>query len=87
MCPDIRVGTAKVKAFYAHLYDQSGVLGKVDGTIYFFGDDGTITEYEPDMANFCTVLGETSLADTQRIMDRLHGGATFICTHRAQEVS
>jgi hypothetical protein len=80
-------GTTKVKAFYAHLYDQSGVLGKVGGTIYFFGDDGSVTEYEPEMATFCTVLGETSSADTQQVMDRIHGGAAWICTHRAQEVT
>jgi hypothetical protein len=75
-------GTANVKAFYAHLYDEPGVLGKVDGVIYFFGDDGTITEYEPEMAPWTTVLGETSIADTQRIMDRLHGGSAAVACGR-----
>ena len=31
------------KAFFAHLYDASGVLAKVDGTLVFFADDGDIT--------------------------------------------
>jgi hypothetical protein len=74
--------TRKPVAFYAHLFGQSGMLGKVDGTIYFFGDNGDIMEYEPDMANFCTVLGETDIADTQKIMDRIHGGYAAIACHR-----
>ena len=80
-------GDQNIKAFYAHLYEQSGVLTKVQGTIFFFGDDGAIVEYEPEMATFCTVLGECAVADTQKIMDRIHGGAAWICTHRAQEVA
>ena len=75
-------GTANVKAFYAHLYDQSGVLGKVGGTIYFFGDDGSITLYEAALAPYLCVLGDCQTADTQQILDRLHGGPAAICTHR-----
>jgi len=77
----------KVKAFYAHLYDQAGILTKVDGTIYFMADSGDIVEYEPTMANFTTVLGEVAVADTQKIMDTIHGGAAFIATHRQMEVA
>jgi hypothetical protein len=76
-----------VKAFYCVLFDRNGILGKVDGTIYFFAEDGEIVDYEPDMANFCTVLGQTDLAETQQLLDRLHGGAAWIATHRLQEVA
>jgi hypothetical protein len=82
------VAEPNVKAFYCVLFDQHGVLGKVDGQIYFFGDDGQITEYEPEMANFCTVLGRTDLADTQRIMDVVvHGGYARVACSRAMEVA
>ena len=76
----------KVNAFYAVLYERSGVLGKVDGRIYFFGDDGSVVEYEPDMAVFTTVLGRTDLADTQKILDQLHGGYAAVACGRGQEV-
>jgi hypothetical protein len=72
-----------VKAFYCVLFDQHGILGKIDSTIYFFGDDGEITEYEPEMANFCTVLGRTDIADTQRLMDTIHGGYAAIACGRS----
>ena len=39
------------------------------------------------MANFTTVLGEVAVADTQKIMDTIHGGAAFIATHRQMEVA
>ena len=77
----------KVHAFYAHLHDESGILGKVAGTIYFFADTGEIVEFEPEMATFCTVLGRTDLADTQKIMDRLHGGAAAIACSRHEGVN
>jgi hypothetical protein len=48
------------KAFFAHVYEESGILAKVDGTLYFFGDDGSMTEFEPEMAPFTTV---TEVAD------------------------
>jgi hypothetical protein len=83
----LAVAAPKVKAFYATLYDRPGVLGKVDGRIYFFGEDGTITDYEPEMAPWTCVLGQTDIADTQRIMDQIHGDAAWIATHRAQEVA
>jgi hypothetical protein len=72
-----------VKAFYCVLYDRPGILGKVDQVIYFFADDGEIVEYEPEMATFCTVLGRTDIADTQQVLDRLHGGYTQIACGRA----
>ena len=75
---------SKPRAFYAHLFDVSGVLAKVDGDLMFFGDDGDITTVEPSMITFLTVLGETGLADTQRIMDVIvHGGYAAIACGRA----
>ena len=71
------------KAFYAHLYDQAGTLAKVDGLIYFMvPESGTITALEPEMCTSLTVLGEIGLADTQRLLDELHGGLATICTAR-----
>jgi hypothetical protein len=81
------MATVAQKSFFAHLFDESGVLGKVDGELVFFADSGDITTVEPSMLNFLTVLGESSVADTQRIMDQLHGGAAAICTSRRQEVA
>ena len=81
------VAEPEVKAFYAVLYDRTGVLGKVDGRIFFFDDDGRVVDYGPEHAVFTTVLGRTDLADTQQLLDRLHGGAAWIATHRAMEVA
>jgi hypothetical protein len=76
------------QAFYAHLYDQAGALTKVNGTIYFLSSEtGDITEIEPEHCTFLTVLGEIGLADTQQIMDQLHGGAARIACSRLQEVA
>jgi len=72
--------------YHAILHDTPGVLGKVDGVVYFMDEGGTMTVFEPDMINFCVVLGRADLAETQCILDTLHGGAARICTQRAQEV-
>jgi hypothetical protein len=72
------------KAYYAHLYDEAGMLAKVDGTIYFMDpESGAITAIEPEHCPFLTVLGEIGLTDTQRLMDALHGGLVALCTSRA----
>ena len=39
------------------------------------------------MAPFTCVLGEIGLADTQQVMDRIHGGAVGVCLARQQEVA
>jgi len=71
------------KAFYAHLYDEAGALAKVEGTIYFMSSEtGHITAVEPEHCTFLTVLGEIGLADTQKLMDELHGGYTAIACSR-----
>ena len=72
------------KSFYAHLFETSGVLAKVNNALVFFGDDDTIVEVEPSMINWLTVLGETGLSDTQRIMDVIvHGGYAAVACGRA----
>ena len=75
------------KAFFAHLFETSGVLAKVDGELVFFGDDDTIVTVELSMINFLTVLGEVGLSKTQQLMDRIAGGAALIACRRAQEVA
>jgi len=86
--PEIPTSRKPAKAFYAHLYDQAGALAKVDGTIYFMATEtGDITAIEPEHCTFLTVLGEIGLADTQAIMDQLHGGAARIACARLQEVA
>jgi hypothetical protein len=71
------------KAFYAHLYETSGVLSKVRDAYVFFGDDDTITTVEPSMFTFLTVLGEVGLSECQALMDKMHGGAAAIACGRA----
>jgi hypothetical protein len=77
---------ANVKAFYAMLDETHGVLTKVHGTMYFMSDAGEITEIEPQHCPFLMPLGEMGLCDTQALMDRMHGTAAWIATHRQQEV-
>ena len=80
------VAAPEVKAFYALLYERHGILGKVNGRIYFFDDDGSVVDFEPEMAVFTTVLGQAALADTARLLDALHGGAAAIACTRQMEV-
>jgi hypothetical protein len=75
------------RAYHAILDDTHGALTQVSGQLYFFSDAGDITAVEPEHLNFLVVLGEIGLADTQQIMDHLHGGAAWIATHRVQEVA
>ena len=73
------------KAYYAHLHGIAGALSKVDDTILFFAwDSGVITPVRSYAG--LDVLGELGLADTQRLMDDLHGGYAQITTSRMQEV-
>jgi hypothetical protein len=81
------VAEQNVKAFYCTVYDEAAIIGKIDGRIYLFGTDGSVTDYEPEMAPWVCILGQTDISDTQRIMDRLHGGAAWIATHRLMEVA
>jgi hypothetical protein len=81
------MATVAQKTFYANLYDAAGTLARVDNALVFFGDNGEITTVEPGDINFLVVLGECGVANTQQLMDRLHGGAAWIATHRAQEAA
>ena len=74
------------KAFFAHLYDVSGVLSKVEGELVFFGDDDTITTVEPEDCMWLTILGEVGLSECAAALDKMHHGAAWIATHRGQEV-
>jgi hypothetical protein len=75
------------KVFRATLYDEPGVLAKVDGQITFFRDaDSAIIDFEPEMAPWTCILGEIGVAETQQIMDRLSGGYAAVCTSRQMEV-
>jgi hypothetical protein len=81
------MATVAQKSFFAHLFDESGVLAKVDGELVFFGHNGDITTVEPSMINFLTVLGEVGISETQRIMDIVvHGGYAAVACSREQEV-
>jgi hypothetical protein len=74
------------KSFYAHLNRISGILGQHDGKVLWFSyEDGAIVEVTSYKG--LTVLGEAAVADTQALIDELHGGAAWIATHRAQEVA
>ena len=80
--------TVAQKVFFAHLFEDSGKLARIDNALVFFGDNGDITTVEPAMINSLTVLGECGLADTQRIMDVVvHGGYAKIATSRLMEVA
>jgi hypothetical protein len=73
--------------FRATLRDEAGTLAKVDGEILFFhAVTGAIVTIEPEDCVWLCVLGEIGLADTQQIMDRLHGGYAAVCTSRQMEV-
>jgi hypothetical protein len=74
------------KAFYAHLFDTSGALVKVHGILYFVGDDAAIVQVEPSMINWLTVLGEMTIADSQRLADLMAGDAVGIACSRLMEV-
>ena len=77
-----------LKAYFAHLYDEAGVITKVGGQVIFMRyEDGALIDFEPEMANFLVVLGECGIAQTQVLMDRLHGGAAAIACQRQMEVA
>ena len=80
------VPTKNVKAFYATVYDLPARLVKVAGVIYVVTDDD-VEPFEVEMAPFTCVLGESGVAETQALMDRLSGGAAWLATHRQLEVA
>lgn len=81
--------TTPRKVFNAHYYDEPGILFQhADGRILFLNEatDQLVTITPPD-CNFLTVLGEVTLANDQRRIDRARGGAAAIATHRRMEVA
>jgi hypothetical protein len=76
----------KPTAFYAILHDVPGSLTKVDDDVLFFDpESGVITPVTSYVG--LTVLGAIGLADTQQIMDQMHGGVARIACARLQEVA
>jgi hypothetical protein len=75
------------RAYFAFLDDTHGILTKIAHVMYFMSDAGDITEIEPQHCAFLMPLGEVGLAETQALMDRLHGGAAWIASHRQMEVA
>ena len=76
----------KPQAYYCHLYDEPGILAKINGVLYFVAaEDSRIVEFDTDMVTFCTVLGAVSISETQHIVDRVAGGPARLCTSRAME--
>jgi hypothetical protein len=71
------------KAYYAWLDETHGVVAKVDGELLFMADDGTLTVIEPPHLAFLTANGQVGLADTQLLMDQIHGGYAAIACRRA----
>jgi len=76
------MATVAQKSFYAHLHGDSGILGKHNDQVPFFSyETGAIVEVTSYAG--LTVLGEAGSADTQQILDRLHGGYAAIACSRA----
>lgn len=74
------------KSFYAFLYDTHGVLTKLDGELLFLSDANELTVIEPAHCLYLTPLGELGVADTQQILDRMHGGYAAVACRRKMEV-
>jgi hypothetical protein len=56
-----------------------------DGRLLFLNEaNDRITPVEPDMVNFLTVLGETTLANEQRLTDLANGGYAGVACARTQ---
>ena len=74
------------KSFYAHLNGVSGILGQHHDQVLFFSyDDGAIVEVTSYAG--LVVLAEAGLADTQQLLDTLHGGPAQVACSRLQEVA
>jgi hypothetical protein len=70
--------------YYAIFHDRHGVLGTLDGDILFLDDaDQSLTTIEPPDFPWIAVLGNLGIADTQQIMDHMHGGYARIACSRA----
>jgi len=77
------------KAWYAHYYDQHGVLTADEGGQVWFLDSDTdeLIAIDPTMYRWIDVHGECGLADAQLAADRRHGGYVAVACSRLQEVA
>ena len=77
----------RIKAKFAHLYDEAVQIAKVNDVLYVFHADGMVEPFEVEMAPFTTVLGDVALAETAAMWDRISGGPVGVCLSRRQEVA
>jgi hypothetical protein len=61
-------------AYYARLYDQCGVVARIDRALTFLDlatDEPVVLE--PDQLNFCTVYGPVPAYDTPALLAAMRG--------------
>jgi hypothetical protein len=69
------MATVAHKSFYAHLNNESGILGQhEDKVLWFSYETGRIVE----------VTSYAGLADGQQVLDRLHGGYAKVACSREE---
>jgi hypothetical protein len=79
--PNLSTHRKSTKAFYATVYDLPARLVKVDDAIYVVTDDD-VQPFDVEMAPFTCVLGECGIAQTQQLLDRMHGSYPAIACKR-----
>ena len=78
----LAVPTRNVKAFYGFLDTEHGVFTLLDGVVVFMASETEeLRIVEAGMA--WQMCGEVGEADTQQLMDRLHGGYAAVACGRA----
>jgi hypothetical protein len=61
-------------AYYARLYEQRGVVARIDRALTFFDlSTAESVVVEPDMMNFCTVYGPVPTHDTPAVLAAMRG--------------
>ena len=72
------------KAFYAHLYDDHGILTMDEhGAVWFrHSDTEDLTLITPEMYPFVMPHGEVGLAECARLADQRRGGYAAIACGR-----
>jgi hypothetical protein len=81
------VPQSTIKAKYATVYDEPATIAKVNGVLYVLYGDGSVVDFEVEMAPFTTILGDCALVATQALLDARRGGAAAIACSRMQEVA
>jgi hypothetical protein len=67
-------------AYYARLYDQRGVVARIDRALTFLDlatDEAVVLE--PDQLNFCTVYGPVPAYDTPAFVAAMRGQHDHLC--------